>query len=139
MATFKTFEEIEVWQQARTLTKLVYAASGKGAFGRDFGLCDQIRRASVSVMSNIAEGFGRDGGKKFIQFLSVARGSASEANAQLYVALDQGYLTREEFGQLVEQATRTGSLISGLIRYMQSTRLRGSKFSLKSERGGPER
>jgi four helix bundle protein len=78
MATFKTFEEIDAWQQARSLTKLVYAASGKGAFGRDFGLRDQIRRASVSVMSNIAEGFGRGGGKEFIQFLSVARGSASE-------------------------------------------------------------
>ena len=133
MATFKTFEEIEAWQQARSLTKLVYAASGRSAFGRDFGLRDQIRRASVSVMSNIAEGFGRGGGKEFIQFLSVARGSASEVCAQLYVALDQGYLTREESGQLQEQVTRTGSLISGLIRYLQSTRLRGSKFTQKSE------
>jgi four helix bundle protein len=139
MATFKTFEEIEAWRQARSLTKQVYAVSGKGAFGRDFGLRDQIRRASVSAMSNIAEGFGRGGGKEFIQFLSVARGSASEVCAQLYVALDQGYLTQKEFEQLQEQSTRTGSLISGLIRYLQSTRLRGSKFSQKAERSEPER
>jgi four helix bundle protein len=128
MATFKSFEEIEAWQQARELTRLVYAASGRGAFERDFGLRDQVRRASVSTMSNIAEGHGRGGNKEFIQFLSVARGSASEVNAQLYVALDQGYLTREEFGHLQEQAVRTGSVISGLIRYLKSQSLQGTKF-----------
>ena len=128
MATFKSFEEIEAWQQARELAKLVYAASGRGAFGRDFGLRDQVRRAAVSIMSNIAEGHGRGGSKEFIQFLSVARGSASEVNAQLYVALDQGYVTEDGFGRLREQAVRTGSVISGLIRYLQSTKLQGSKF-----------
>jgi len=106
----------------------VYEVSGKGSFGRDFALRDQIRRAVVSVMSNIAEGFGRGGAREFIQFLSVARGSASEVNAQLYVALDQGYVTQQEFERLHEQVTRTGSVISGLIRYLQKTKLRGSKY-----------
>ena len=116
MGTFKTFEEIDSWQQARTLARMVYDATGRGAFGRDFGLRDQIRRAAVSVMSNIAEGFGRGGAKEFVQFLAVARGSASEVSTQLYVAMDRGNLGQQEFRRLWEQAERTGSLISGLIR-----------------------
>jgi len=130
MGTFKTFEEIEAWQQARTLAGMVYEASEKGSFRRDFALRDQIRRAVVSAMSNIAEGFGRGGAREFIQFPSVARGSTSEVSAQLYVALDQGYLRQQEFRLLHEQATRTGSVISGLIRYLQKTKLRGSKYRL---------
>jgi four helix bundle protein len=126
MATFKSFDEIEAWQQARELTRFVYAASGRGAFGRDFGLRDQIRRAAVSALSNIAEGFGRGGVREFIQFLRVARGSTSEVGAQLYVAFDQGYLTDEEFRQLQGQATRAGSVISGFIRYLQSASLRAN-------------
>jgi four helix bundle protein len=133
MGTFKTFEEIEAWQQARELTRLVYEVSGKGAFGRDFALRDQIRRAAVSVMSNVAEGFGRGGAKEFVQFLSVARGSASEVSAQLYVALDQGYVSKEGFSRLQEQAARTSSVLSGLIRYLRTTALRGSKYRAGSE------
>ena len=133
MGTFKTFEEIEAWQQARTLAKMVYEAFSKGAFERDFALRDQIRRAAVSVMSNIAEGFGRGGAREFVQFLSVARGSASEVSAQLYVALDQGYVSKENFGQLQEQATRTGSVISGLVRYLRTAGLKGSKYRTSDE------
>ncbi len=129
MATFRTFEEIEAWQQARELTKLVYQTSGSGAFGRDFSLRDQIRRAAVSVMSNIAEGFGRGGAREFVQFLSVARGSSSEIGDQLYVALDQGYLSRACFERLQAQVTRTGSVLSGLMRYLRAGTIRGSKYS----------
>ena len=128
MGAFRTFEEIEAWQQARELTRLVYEVSGKGTFGRDFALRDQIRRAAVSVMSNIAEGFGRGGAREFVQFLAVARGSASEVSAQIYVALDQGYISKESFGRLQEQATRTGSVLSGLIRYLRTVGLKGSKY-----------
>jgi four helix bundle protein len=128
MATFKSFEEIEAWQQARILAKQVYEASEKGTFGRDFALRDQIRRAAVSALSNIAEGFGRGGVREFIQYLTVARGSTSEVGAQLYVALDQGHLSEEKFRPLQDQTTRTGSVISGLIRYLQSTKLQGNKF-----------
>jgi four helix bundle protein len=128
VATFKTFEEIEAWQQGRELTRLVYEVSGKGAFGRDFALRDQIRRAAVSVMSNVAEGFGRGGAREFVQFLSVAHGSTSEVSAQLYVALDQGYLSKEDFARLQDQAARTGSVLSGLMRYLRASAIKGSKY-----------
>jgi len=83
MATFKTFEEIEAWKKARELTKRVYAVSGAGSFAKDFSLKDQIRRASVSIMSNIAEGYDRNGTGEFIQFLATAKGSTAEVKCQL--------------------------------------------------------
>jgi len=85
MATFKKFEEMECWSKARELARRVYEVSGKGMFARDFGLKDQIRRASVSIMSNIAEGHDRSGTGEFVQFLSNAKGSAAEVRCQLYV------------------------------------------------------
>ncbi len=100
MAKIEKFEDIEAWQKARELSRAVYAATGDGAVARDFGLCDQIRRAAVSVMSNIAEGFGRGGNRELIQFLFIAKGSATEVQAQLYVALDAGYLNKEHFQEL---------------------------------------
>lgn len=78
MATFKSFEDIEAWQRSRELTKSIYKVTSQGMFGRDFGLRDQIRKASVSIMSNIAEGYERSGTKEFIQFLAIAKGSAGE-------------------------------------------------------------
>ena len=92
MATFKRFEDIESWKIARTLTNRVYEVSRQGEFARDFGLRDQIRRAAVSIMSNIAEGYDRSGTGEFIQFLATAKGSAAEVRCQLYIALDQGYI-----------------------------------------------
>ena len=89
------FEDIESWKKARALTNEIYQATASGQFVRDFGLKDQIRRASVSVLSNIAEGFERGGDKEFLQFLAVAKGSCGEVRAQLYVALDQGYLSAD--------------------------------------------
>src|SRR5229473_8394597 len=100
MPTFQSFEEIEAWQKARELTREVYAVSDEGPFARDFGLRDQMRRASVSILSNIAEGFERSGTGEFVQFLSAAKGSAGEVRAQLYVALDQGYIEAEKFREL---------------------------------------
>ena len=92
MARIEKFEDIEAWQQARQLAKAVYAVTSEGKFAHDFGLRDQIQRAAVSVMSNIAEGFERGGVREFIQFLFIAKGSAAEAQAQLYMALDVGYI-----------------------------------------------
>ncbi len=89
MAKIKQFEDIESWKKARRLTKEIYDATSAGKFVRDFGLKDQIRRAAVSILSNIAEGFERGGDKEFLQFLAVAKGSCGELRAQLYVALDQ--------------------------------------------------
>src|SRR6267142_2803435 len=100
MASFKSFEEIEAWKKSRELTKQIYKLTGVGAFAKDFGLKDQIRRACVSIMSNIAEGFERSGTGEFTQFLAMAKGSAGEVRSQLYVALDQRYLSEGEFAML---------------------------------------
>ncbi len=128
MATFKSFEDIDAWKKARELTRYVYDVTSKRAFARDFMLRDQIRRASVSVMSNIAEGHGRGGRKEFLQFLSIALGSANEVGAQLYVALDQGYITDREFQLLAGLVRQTASLIGGLSRYLRTTSVSGTKF-----------
>src|SRR5215210_7381743 len=93
----KRFEDVEGWKKARLLTRELYSVTMKGEFARDFALRDQIRRAAISVMSNIAEGFEREGNKEFRQFLSLAKGSASEIRSQLYIALDAGYLTQGDF------------------------------------------
>lgn len=128
MSGFQRFEDIEAWQKARELTKQIYALSNDGLFARDFGLRDQIRRASVSIMSNIAEGFGRGGNKEFAQFLSTAKGSASEVQAQLYVVLDAGYITQEQFKFLYSETETTARLIGGLLRYLLNSNLKGAKY-----------
>src|SRR6185295_18496969 len=102
--TIKKFEEIESWRKARALTNEIYHVTASGKFIRDFGLKDQIRRASVSILSNIAEGFERGGDKEFSQFLIIAKGSCGEVRAQLYVALDQGYLSQASFESLSSKA-----------------------------------
>ena len=109
MPTISRFEEIEAWKTARQLTNLIYEFSAQEKFSRDFGLRDQIRRASVSVMSNIAEGFESQTQTQFIRYLGIAKASAGEARSQLYVALDQSYISKEQFDQafdLVDKALR---------------------------------
>lgn len=128
MATIKKFEEIESWKMARELTKQVYRVSKKAQFSRDFSLRDQIRRASVSVMSNIAEGFDRSGTGEFIQFLATAKGSAAEVRCQLYVALDQNYIDAVEFGNLSSLATDTANIIGGLMNYLRRSGYKGTKY-----------
>ena len=128
MATFKTFEDMEAWQQSRKLTKSIYKVTSQGAFARDFGLRDQIRKASVSIMSNIAEGFERSGTKEFIQFLATAKGSAGEVRAQLYVALDQGYVEQPDFNELNQSIIKISKQLSGLMTYLKTTSFKGTKF-----------
>jgi four helix bundle protein len=128
MSTFQSFTEIEAWQKARELTFEIYEVTKRAPFSRDFELRGQIRDASVSVMSNIAEGFDRNGTGEFIQFLSVANGSAAEVASQLYVALDQKYITKEEFERLCSLATETGRKIGALMRYLRKSGIRGAKF-----------
>lgn len=108
------FEDLIAWQKARGLTRDVYKATGTGEFSRDFGLKDQIRRAAVSIMSNIAEGFERGRPSEFHQFLSVAKASCAELRAQLYVALDAGYITDDLFNELMLKAMEVGRIIGGL-------------------------
>ncbi len=128
MSTIERFEDLEAWKLARELTGLVYVCSGTGHFGRDFALRDQIRRASISIVSNIAEGFERDGDKEFIQFLSMAKGSCGEVRAQLYLALDQQYISEALFKELTTKAIQLSRVISGLIRYLRQSQLTGKKY-----------
>lgn len=128
MATISKFEDIDAWQLAREMTKTIYATSYDGAFARDFGLRDQIRRASVSIMSNIAEGFERGGDKEFFQFVSLAKGSSGEVRAQLYVALDAGYIDQQTFSRLSDMATQINRMLAGLMKYLRSSELKGSKY-----------
>ncbi|HEX8237264.1 MAG TPA: four helix bundle protein [Abditibacteriaceae bacterium] len=114
MNDIRRFEDFVAWQKARQLTKAIYIATQRGSFSKDYGLVNQIQRASVSIMSNIAEGFERGGSKEFHQFLSVAKASCAEVRSQLYVALDVGYLDEYTFSQLMSQAEETGRLIGGL-------------------------
>jgi len=128
VAKIERFEEIEAWKKARVLTREIYKVTSQGAFSKDYGLRDQIRRASVSVMSNIAEGFDRGGNKEFRQFLSMAKGSAAEVRAQLYVGLDAGYLNQEIFQRLYDMADETGRLVGGFMRYIENSEHKGAKF-----------
>ena len=128
MARIEQFEDIDAWKRARELAQAIYEVTSVAEFARDFGLRDQIRRAAVSVMSNIAEGFERSGDKEFRQFLSLAKGSAGEVKAQLYVAVDARFLSQEQFDQLYSLATETGRLIGGFMRYLTDSGYKGSKF-----------
>src|SRR5215510_9229573 len=100
MATFSRFEDILAWQKAREATKAVYEITAQGDFARDFGLRDQIRKSSVSIMANIAEGFGRRSDKEFSNFLNIAHGSVAETQSHLYVALDLRYIPQTSFSEL---------------------------------------
>jgi four helix bundle protein len=113
------FEDLIAWQKARILTRQIYLITSKGDFARDFGLRDQIRRAAVSVMSNIAEGFERNRPTEFHQYLSIAKGSCAEVRSQLYVALDAGYVSQEVFSESFCLCEEVGRIIGGLRASIQ--------------------
>ena len=136
MATIKRFEEIKVWQEARELAKMVYNATSQGGLAKDFGLKEQIQRAAVSVGSNIAEGFARNGNKEFVKFLWIAKGSATEVQSQLYTAMDVGYITDAEFKTITdaefktiyEKAESCNLLIYRFIRSLRSSEYSGERY-----------
>ncbi len=128
MAQIERFEDIESWKLAREITKLVYQISSEVGFSRDFALVNQIRRAAISILSNIAEGFERNGDKEFIQFLTIAKGSCGEVRAQLYVALDQKYIDEALFTIIEGKLVETSRMLSGFIKYLKQSDLKGSKF-----------
>ncbi len=122
MARIERFEDIEAWQNARELVKQVYQVTRKAGFARDFGLRDQIQRAAVSVMSNIAEGFERGSNKEFTQFLFIARGSAGEVHSLAYAARgDLEYLDDTEFRTLSEAAATVSRQVASFIHYLKKT------------------
>lgn len=121
MATVERFEELEVWQAARDVVNAVYKASSNGAFARDYALRDQIRRAAISIPSNIAEGFSRHSNKEFIQFLFISKGSAAEVQSQLHTALDQEYILQGEFDRMYETLEIVAKQLSRFITYLKES------------------
>ena len=128
MGTIKRFEDIKAWQKARILANECYKISNKGEFDRDFGLKNQIRNSSGSAMDNIAEGFERDGKKEFVQFLSVAKGSAGEVRSQLYRVLDRNYIDQTKFEELYNLCIEVSKMISGFMDYLRNSDLKGTKY-----------
>ena len=114
MPGIRRFEDIRAWQEARQLVQQIYKMSGEGKFARDFGLRDQIQRAAVSVMTNIAEGFGARSNPSFRQFLTYAQRSALEVQSLLYVALDVNYISREQFRATYAHAEKVVALVGAL-------------------------
>lgn len=123
--------DLRIWnvgKEARKATRFVYELSSKARFAKDFAFVNQIRRSAVSILSNIAEGFERNGDREFIQFLTIAKGSCGEARAQLYVASDQNYVDEKEFVTTKNKLIETSRLIAGLINYLKQSELKGSKY-----------
>ena len=118
MGKFNSFEEILSWQKSREFNKLVYTLTAQESFNKDFDFVRQIRRASLSISSNIAEGFERNTDKEFIHFLYIAKASAGEVRSQLYLAFDLGYISEYEFRNSINEIAEISKLISGFIKYL---------------------
>jgi four helix bundle protein len=123
------FEDLIAWQKARELTKEVYQISQRGVFAKDFGLSGQIQRASVSIMSNVAEGFERGGRGEFHQFLSVAKASCAEVRSLLYVALDIEYIDKAGFKKIMDKAQEVGRIVGGLRASVEKQKKRQNQRS----------
>ncbi len=124
-----TFEDLAVYQRARALTNEIYRLTRVAPFSRDRGLVDQIRRAAVSILSNIAEGFERNGNPELVQFLFIAKGSSGEVRAQLMIAADQQYLDAATHDRLHGDCRRISAMLNNLIAYLRRSPLRGSKYA----------
>ena len=116
------FEEIDAWKRARELTKMIYYISKEGHFSNDWTLRDQIRKAAISVMSNITEGFDSGTKNEFVRFLTFSKRSTSEIQSQLYTALDQSYISQNEFTTIYQEAEEIRKMISGFIKYLKGIR-----------------
>jgi len=127
MSKIEKFEDIEAWQKSREIVNSIYRISGEGKFKKDFALSDQIRKASISIMSNISEGFSRETDKEFIRFLTIAKASASEVQSQLYIALDQNYINKKEFEELYDILDHCSRQITNFISYLKGARTLDSK------------
>jgi four helix bundle protein len=124
----KNFEDLEIWKEARHLTCEIYTLTKAPKFSKDFGLRDQMQRAAVSIMSNIAEGFERGGNQEFVQFLYIAKGSCGEVRSQLYVALDQDYVDPKVTDNLLMILKRLSVMIKHLIDHLKRSGMRGPKY-----------
>jgi len=127
MAVIKSFEDLEIWKISKDFTVELYKITHNKNFNKDFSLRDQLRRASISIISNIAEGFERNGNKEFIQFLSIAKGSAGEIRAQIVIAFELKYITDKEFEKLHKDISQVSKQLSGFINYIKQSELKGTK------------
>lgn len=120
MGKAKRFEDLDVWKTARALTNMIYDLSDTGRFAKDFALRDQMRRAAVSVLSNVAEGFESRTQRLFADFLGRAKGSAGEVRAQLYIALDRQYISKEQFRRAYDLADKASRQLARFIQYLNA-------------------
>lgn len=132
------FEDLEVWKSARALTNKIYGITRDNVFSKDYGLRDQIRRASVSIMSNIAEGYERGGNQELIQFLSIAKGSCGEVRCQLYIAGDQNYIDQNELKPLIEQCKRISIMINNFMEHLKGSGYKGPKYKMPKQKSVKE-
>lgn len=120
MATFKKFEDIQAWQKARILTKKIYQITQEGTFVKDFDLRSQIRRSSISIMANIAEGQGRRSDKDFANFLNISLGSIAETKSHIYIALDLNYINQTNFDEIYKEIDEIGKMTFALCSHLRS-------------------
>lgn len=120
MSKIEKIEDLVIWQRGRELNKVIYEITSEGSFAKDFALRDQIRRASISITSNIAEGFERKGNGEFKYFLSVAKGSLGELRSQLYLAMDLKYFDEKKFDELNSQSVELSKMIGSFINYLKT-------------------
>jgi four helix bundle protein len=128
MATINCFEDLDIWKLAREICQKVYGYSNREPFCKDFALIGQIRKSCGSVMDNIAEGYEREGNREFIQFLSIAKGSAGECRSQTYRAFDLKYLSKEEFEELLSMLLSESQKIRKFIQYLNQSEFKGQKY-----------
>lgn len=139
MATVQRFEDLIAWQKARVLTKFIYDTSKCRNFDMDRGLQDQIRRAAVSVMSNIAEGFDRGTRQEFINYLFIAKGSCGEVKSQLYITLDAGYIDISKFQQGLRLCDETSRLVQSFVRKLKEGAESGLQYKKEKSKSQRER
>jgi four helix bundle protein len=129
MATINKFEDLVVWKNAMELTDFIYKLTNGYKFKKDYDLVDQIRRSSVSIVSNIAEGFERGTKHEFINYLFIAKGSCGETRSQVYIAYNQGYINKEEFESAISLCKRTSSLLYALIKSVKEKSGSGLQYT----------
>ena len=130
----ESFEDLNVWKRARELVNLIYRITRNKTFSEDKGLVDQIRRASVSIMSNISEGFERGSNAEFVQFLCIAKASCGEVRCQIIIAYDQGYINEKELTKIKELTLKVSGMIGNLINYLRKSKIKGTKYKKPARR-----
>lgn len=133
LATINKIEDLLIWQEARVLVKEIFVLTNNDNFSKEYALKDQIKRSAISVMSNIAEGFGRGGNKEFTQFLYITNGSLSELKSQLYISYDFNVLAEEQLSNLLADILKLENMIKSLVKKMKESEYTGTKYKTVSE------